>query len=121
MMDKAQAYNSFWNSFGLKAYDETSVPEGLTMPYLTYEAAQDDFNHPLGLVVSIWDRSSSWTTAQTILSQIEAEIGRGGKIVPYTGGAFWIKRANPWAQRLTGEGGDSIRRIVMNVEVEFID
>lgn len=120
-MDKEQAYNAFWNSFGLKAYDGTSVPEGTLMPYITYEAAEDDFGHSLALTASVWYRSTSWTDAVAKVHEIEAEIGRSGKIVPYQNGAFWIKKASPWAQRLSEENDDSVRRINLNLEVEFID
>lgn len=120
-MDKAQAYNSFWNSFGLKAYDATSVPVGTLMPYITYESAEDDFNHSVALTASVWYRSTSWTEAVEKVREIEQEIGRSGKIVPYTNGAFWIKKANPWAQRLSEGNDDSVRRINLNIEVEFID
>ena len=120
-MDKEQAYNAFWNSFDLKAYDGTSVPEGTLMPYITYEAAEDDFGHSLALTASVWYRSTSWTDAIAKVHEIESEIGRSGKIVPYQNGAFWIKKASPWAQRLSEENDDSVRRINLNIEVEFID
>lgn len=120
-MDKEQAYNAFWNGFGLKAYDGTSVPEGTLMPYITYEAAEDDFGHPIALTASVWYRSTSWTDAVAKVHEIESEIGRSGKIVPYQNGAFWIKKASPWAQRLSEENDDSVRRINLNLEVEFID
>ena len=120
-MDKLQAYNAFWNSFSLRAYDGTSVPDGAIMPYITYEAAEDGFGSPVALTASIWYRSSSWTDAVSKLKEIEQEIGMGGKIIPYQNGVMWIKKANPWAQRLGEENDDSVRRIVMNLEVEFID
>lgn len=120
-MDKLQAYNSFWNSFGLKAYDETSVPDGAQIPYITYECAEDDFDNTLALTASVWYRSASWVETVNKTKQIENEIGRGGKLIPYTGGAVWIRKATPWAQRLGDESDDSIRRMILNLEVEFID
>ena len=42
-------------------------------------------------------------------------------MVQYDNGAFWIRKGNPWAQRLADENDDSIRRIVLNVEIEVID
>ena len=38
MENKWQAIDRFWNSFGIPAYDESSVPQGATMPYITYHA-----------------------------------------------------------------------------------
>lgn len=43
-MDRAQAIHSFWNSFGLKAYDENTVPDNAKLPYITYEVAVSSFD-----------------------------------------------------------------------------
>ena len=40
-MDKSQALNTFWNSFGIPAYDEYTVPDGTSIPYITYDTATD--------------------------------------------------------------------------------
>ena len=119
-MDKMQAYQSFWRGFGLKAYDETSVPENEPMPYITYEASEDDFDHTLALTASVWYRSTSWAEITAKVKQIAQSISRGGKMITYTGGAFWIRKATPWAQR-TSDADDSVRRIVLNIQVEFVD
>ena len=120
-MDKMQAYQSFWSGFDLKAYDETSVPDDAVMPYITYEASEDDFDHTLALTASVWYRSTSWTGITDKVKQIEERISRGGKIITYTGGAFWISKASPWAQRMPDDTDDSVRRIVLNIQVEFVD
>lgn len=129
-MDKLQAYNTFWNGFiepmigaddKWKAYEEASVPSNAVLPYITYESASDDFGSSLALTASLWDRSSAWTTVIAKLKQVETEISRGGKMVAYDGGAFWIRKAQPWAQRMTDETDSSVKRIVLNLVVEFID
>ena len=120
-MDKLQALHSFWSGFTIPAYDENSVPDSAVMPYITYEAANDYFGYPIGLTASLWYRSTSWADIEAKELEIADAITRGGKIVGYTGGAFWIRKANPRAQRMTGENDDSVRRIVLNVEVEFLD
>ena len=40
---------------------------------------------------------------------------------PFDGGAIWIKKANPFAQRLAEADDDMVRRIVINCEYEFIE
>ena len=42
-------------------------------------------------------------------------------MVAYDGGAFWIKKASPWAQRMAEASDDTIRRIFLNASIEFID
>ena len=53
--------HKFWSGFGLKAYDENSVPDGAQLPYITYEVSEDNFGNELAQTASLWYRSSSWT------------------------------------------------------------
>jgi hypothetical protein len=119
-MDKLQAYNGFWNSFGIPAYDENTVPDEAEPPYITYQAASDDFNHPVMLTASLWYRNKSWTNITAMEKHISEKIGRGGINVPYDGGGFWLVKGNPWAQRM-GDPDDMIRRILLQFSIEFID
>lgn len=118
-MDKEQALNSFWNGFDLVAYDESSVPDEAELPYITYSVGVDEFLYPVSLTASIWYRSTSWGPITNKLNQISNVIGKGGKMVPYEGGSIWIKKGSPFAQRMTDED-NSIRRIFINIEAEFI-
>ena len=120
-MNKIQAYFNFWSSFGLAVYDETSVPDTAVLPYITVEASSDVYGAELALTASLWYRSTSWTDVTLKEMQISEAIGRGGKMVTYDGGAFWIRRGTPWAQRMSEASDDSVRRIVLNVLLEFID
>lgn len=120
-MDKAQAINNFWNGFGLKAYDATSVPDETQMPYITYELSVDEFGQSLSQTASLWYYSSSWKDIQLKEQQIYNYIGRGGRMIHYDDGAVWIQRGTPWALRLAGNDDEYVRRILLNVEVEFID
>lgn len=121
-MNKVQALNQFWqDASGLTAYDETSVPDDAQLPYMTYETAIDEFNHEVAVTASLWYRSTSWQAITLKEMEIADYIGRGGRMVAYTGGAFWIKKANPWAQRLSEPNDDMVRRIVLNASIEFID
>ena len=38
-MNKIQALDSFWNSFGLRAYDSMSVPDDAELPRITYSSS----------------------------------------------------------------------------------
>lgn len=120
-MTKLQALHSFWSSFGLKAYDETSVPDNATMPYITYEVSSDDFGSELAQTGSIWYRSTSWTDITNKEAEIAEAITRGGKLITYDGGAFWIKKGTPWAQRMSDPNDDAVRRMLLNVTIEFLN
>lgn len=120
-MNKIQALHSFWNGFSLKAYDEYSVPDDANLPYITYEVSSDDFGNAIAQTASLWYRSSSWSEVTAKEQEIANYITKGGRIVRYDGGSFWIQKASPWAQRMDDPSDDMIRRIILNVTVEFLD
>ena len=119
-MDKMQVLNEFWNSFEWPAYDQNTVPDNAMLPYITYEAATDDFNNELYLTASLWDRSTSWERVTLKEKEISTDISKGGRMILYSDGAMWIKMRSPWAQRMSDED-DGIRRILLSVTIEFIE
>ena len=127
-MNKTQALNSFWNGFGLKAYDENSVPDKALkdlmdkgIPYITYEVTTDSFDHEVPAVASLWYRSSTWADVTEKEMQIADFITRGGRMIAYDGGAMWIQKGTPWSQRMGDPSDDMIKRIVLNLRIEYMD
>lgn len=133
MADKAQALHNFWSSFDIMAIDEQSAYDTATLdelnivyPYITYEVATDEFDEPVAIGADIWDNSTSWARIEQKASQIADAIGRGGVMQPYTGGAVWITRGTPFAQRMAAQDaasagtGFDLRRIHININAEFL-
>lgn len=122
-MDNLQALHNFWSGFGLKAYDENTVPDGAMAAnggeYLTYNAYDSYFDEVVGLYASLWYKSTSWAEISQKAAEIGETIGYGGKLVYFDGGAMWVKRGVPFAQRMSDED-DTIRRIHLNIEVEYL-
>lgn len=118
-MTPLQALNNFWNGFNWPAYDESTVPDEAQLPYITYEASEDFFGQTVVQTCSLWDRSFSWKDLTEKEQEIAEAIGRGGLQLPCDGGTIWIKRASPWAQRVPS-GDPDIRRIALNLELEFL-
>lgn len=119
-MTKAAAIYQFWSSFGLTAYEENTVPEDASYPYITYELVTDSFGNQVALSASIWMRDSSWKLINFITDCISREIGRGGKMLAYDGGALWLKRGTPFAQNMGDESDDLVKRKYLNITAEFI-
>lgn len=120
-MDSQQALNNWWNSFQWRAFEENTVPDDALSKYghyLTYSAGTSEFERPMMLTVSAWERSTSWTGTVNKAFEIEAAIGLGGTVIPFDGGAIWIKRGSPFSQRMSDED-DTVRRVYMNIEVEY--
>ena len=129
-MNKIQALNAFWNGFGLRAYDENTVPEyveedgekvKLEPPYITYDVSEDFFGTVTASNASLWYRSSSWGEITEKAEEIADFIGRGGRMISFDGGTLWIQRGTPWAQRMSDASDDMIRRIVLSLTIEFLD
>lgn len=131
-MDKQQAYNAFWNGFGVLAFEENSVPDddiieemiksGIATakyPYITYQVLIDDLGQPLYPTASIWDRSTSWERADTLANSISARIQEMGTI-ELDSGRMFITKGSPYAQHMSEEADRYIRRVVLNLGIEFL-
>ena len=119
-MTKASALYQFWNSFGLTAYEENTVPDDAAFPYITYQLVTDSFDRGIPLTASLWYRSESWTEINAKTEEISQKISRGGKIISCDGGAIWLKRGQPFAQSMGDESDDLIKRKYLNITAEFM-
>ena len=119
-MTKAAAIYQFWNSFGLTAYEENTVPTDATFPYITYQLVTDSFDREIPLTASLWYRSESWTDINAKTEEISQKISRGGKIITCDSGAIWLKRGQPFAQNMGDESDNLIKRKYLNITVEFM-
>lgn len=117
-MNKAQAIQQFWESFGLPAYEESTVPDNAVMPYITYSMASDSIGHPIAMTGSIWDKTYSWANISQIADAISSVLVQV-KSVPLDVGFIYITRGTPFAQRMVDED-DTVRRIYVNLMVEYL-
>ena len=119
-MTKAAAIYQFWNSFGLTAYEENTVPTDAAFPYITYQLVTDSFDHEVPVTASLWYRSESWTSINAKTEEISQKISRGGKIISCDGGAIWLKRGQPFAQNMGDESDNLIKRKYLNITADFM-
>ena len=119
--EKWKAIQNFWSRFGLVAYDQYTVDPKAIMPYITYSAAVADFDNTCALTASLWYRGIGWRDVSNKADEIADYIGEGGVLEPYNGGAMWVTMGRTiFAQRLSDPDDDSIRRILINVNAEFL-
>lgn len=132
MMNKQQAYNAFWGTFGVLAFEENSVPDDRVIdeliksgaaaakyPYITYQVLTDDINAPVFPTASIWDKSSSWERSDLLANTISGYIQRMNTL-QLTNGRMFITKGSPFAQHMGDESDATIKRIVLNLSVEFL-
>lgn len=118
-MDKSQAIYNFWSGFGLTAYDENSVPDDAVMPYITYSMQTGALDERLQLGGSLWYRSPSWETISKKADSIAEALGYDGIINRIDGGFVYIFRGTPFSQRMSDPNDSLIKRIYINIAVEF--
>ena len=116
-MNRIEAYQWFWQSFDLNAYEETTVPDDAQMPYITYQVQMSEFETTMYNTASLWYKGTSWSAVTQKSMEIYDAIGYGGVVLHCDEGAFWIKRGTPFAQRMS-DPDTLVRRIYLNVEVE---
>lgn len=121
-MTKSEALYQFWAGFGIPAFDENSVPTGdnsPNFPYLTYDAATDNLDNEVSISASLWYRTTSWTEISAKADEISERIYN---LMPIKidGGYLWIKRGQPFAQRMNDPADDMVRRIYINIIAEYL-
>lgn len=121
MADKWQAVHNFWSSFGLMAYDETSVPDDAQMPYITYTVSTGSLETLVLLSASLWYRSPSWAEISQKADQIQKYLA---EMYPPTieldEGRLYLTEGSPFAQRMRDDTDDLVRRIYLNVNAEYL-
>lgn len=131
-MNKQQAYNAFWGGFGVLAFEENSMPDDKIIdeliksgvaaskyPYITYQVLVDDLGHSVFPTASIYDRSTSWEKADTLSNAISSRI-QTMNTIQLDNGRMFITKGSPFAQHMSEDGDLSIKRIILNLGVEFL-
>ena len=120
-MTKTEALYKFFNSFGLTAYPSNSVPDDTVFPWLTYEPTIGNFgDEQLSITVNLWYHTDSEAIPNKKVDDISEAIGMGGVTVPYDDGMIWITRGTPFCQSLSDENDASIKRRMLNVNLEYL-
>lgn len=122
-MNKFQAIISFWSLItGLPVYDENSVPSDAKMPYVTCEIDTASFEHELPLTANLWYRDSSWESISLKADAISKALYElRGVALKLDNGRFRVYEGDtPLCQRLPDDNDEMVKRIVINVMVEFM-
>lgn len=119
-MTIAAALQSFYSSFGLPAYEENSVPDDATFPYVTYDVVTDGWGgNQVSLTASLWYKTDSWVAINAKSEEIRTALKFGGKILPCDAGAIWIMTGTPYAQNMVDPSDDTVKRKYINFIAEY--
>lgn len=120
-MTKAQAIYQFWAGFGLPAYDNQSVPDNATLPYITYETMTGAIGAQMAMTADVWYRSTSWKAVSDKVDEIAEKIATMDAVKIDTGYMYVsIPELSPFAQRLADPNDDMVKRVYLNVQFEFL-
>lgn len=120
-MDRWQAQQEFWSSFGIPAYDATTVDFSAEMPYITYDAISSNIGTAKDVNASLWYRSTSWEEisqkaieiAQTIDAMPPSTEINDGRI------KFRVPETSIFAQR-ANDPDPNVRKMILTVEMEIL-
>ena len=81
----AKALKTFVGGFGLPAYTIDSVPDDVSVPYLTYPLKEPEWNQKTTWYIQGWFRTTSNEELTSTADQIIKEIGEGITITTDSG------------------------------------
>jgi len=119
-MTKEAALEQFFNSFGIKGYRNTSIPDDVIFPFLTYDTPISSFDEdPVSITLNLYYYTDSEAVPDAKAEEIRQAIGMGGVLLNCDSGAIWLKWGVPWCQSLVDETNNSIKRRYINVTAEY--
>lgn len=113
MRATAKALTEFARSFGLPAYLVGTVPDDITLPYITYPLSDPEWNQKATFYIQGWYRSTANDEMMAKADQIVSEIGTG-ITVHMDGGYLVIYPESPVVQILVD--GD-LRSFYINLSI----
>ena len=121
MMDRWQAQQNFWSSFGIPAYDARTVDYNAEMPYITYDAISSNIGLAKDVNASLWYRTTSWEDISKKAIEIAKKIDEMRPSWEIDDGRikFRVPEVSNFAQRAS-DPDPNIRKMILTVEVEFL-
>ena len=120
-MTKEQALYQFFNRFDITGYRNTSVPDDVIFPYLTFDVPISSFEEdPVSITLNLYYYTDSEADPDAKAEEIRNAIGMGGKLLYCDGGAIWLKWGSPWCQSLVDDTNANIKRRYINITAEYL-
>ena len=119
-MTKAACVHAFFSSFGIRAYEEASVPDDAAMPYLTYGLVTSSGGEECAVTADLWYGGPSRVEVNAKSEEISAALGSGGVMLPCDGGRIRIRRGEPFAFSVKEDGKYEICRKTVNLFVMYL-
>jgi len=119
-MTKAAAVHGFFSSFGLRAYEESSVPDDAEMPYITYGLVTGSSGYECAMNADLWYSGRSRTEINAKTEEISAILGIGGVMLDCDGGRIRIRRGEPFALSVNDERQADVLHKSVNIFAMYL-
>ena len=113
MTQTARAMKTFASSFGLPAYSMDTVPDDVTLPYITFPVKEPEWNQKTTWYLQGWYRTKSNAELVAKADEILREIGTG-LIISMEGGYLVIYPETPLVQFIVD---DDTRSFYLNLSI----
>lgn len=118
-MTKDKAIFEYFNNF-MQSFPATSVPEEAQFPWLSYEIAFGSFGDgDYSIRVSIFDYTESEAGPNKLADDLRHYIEEHDTI-KCEEGRIWVKPGTPWCQALNDDVNPSIKRRLINIDIEYL-
>ena len=97
MLNTAAKLKLFFSGFGIPAYTTDSVPETVTLPYITYQLVEPEWNEQASYHCQVWYPKKRLEDLLSKADEIVKSIGSGIKI-DMPGGYLVIYPSTPLIQ-----------------------
>ena len=114
MLNTAATLKAFYSSFDLPAYTLSSIPDEVTLPYITFPLEEPDWNRQKETYCQVWYPKNRLSDLLTKADQIAAAIG-DLKRFEQTGGYVVLYPSTPLIQIMSDDGSQSAYiKLIMN-------
>lgn len=116
MTATATALYGFYSRFGMPAYQADTVPDDVTLPYITYSYAEPQYQSPATHYAQVYMRTNSNAAILTAAGEIVLAIGEGVNI----GNGVIIRPSTPLVQIMHDASNDDIRIAYINLQINAL-
>lgn len=121
-MNKYEALHNFFSSFGVKAFEENSVPEEIrtgNMPYITYEVVTSPFDiQNTALSCQIFYKTDSLMKINALTEKLAGAL-RGGAKLRCDTGYIILYPGTPFAQN-RDSGDKTVKAKYITITADYI-
>lgn len=119
MTSTAAALYKFYSGFGLPAYEVNTVPDDVTLPYITYSYVEPEWETPASHYAQVYMRTTKNTELLEKAGEIVSSIGLS-KRLPCEGGCVMLHPSSPLVQILISESSPDIRCAYINLQLDAL-